>query len=136
MISEFELIIRLLLALLLGALIGLERERGDKPAGLRTHILVSVGSAQFTILSFYSFPGSDPSRIAAYIVVGVGFIGAGTIIQSRDRVTGITTAATLWVTSSIGMTVGIGFYTAAIVVAAISYITLELAWIEKKLGLH
>jgi len=136
MISEFELIIRLLLALLLGALIGLERERGDKPAGLRTHILVSIGSAQFTILSFYAFPGSDPSRIAAYIVAGVGFIGAGTIIQTRDRVTGITTAATLWVTSSIGMAVGIGFYTAAIIVAAISYITLQLAWIEKKLGFH
>jgi len=136
MISEFELIIRLLLALLLGALIGLERERGDKPAGLRTHILVSIGSAQFTILSFYAFPGSDPSRIAAYIVAGVGFIGAGTIIQTRDRVTGITTAATLWVTSSIGMAVGIGFYTAAIIVAAISYITLKFAWIEKKLGLH
>jgi putative Mg2+ transporter-C (MgtC) family protein len=100
MISEFELIIRLLLALLLGALIGLERERGDKPAGLRTHILVSIGSAQFTILSFYAFPGSDPSRI----------------------------------TSSIGMAIGIGFYTAAIIVAAISYITLQLAWIEKKLG--
>jgi putative Mg2+ transporter-C (MgtC) family protein len=136
MISEFELIIRLLLALLLGALIGLERERGDKPAGLRTHILVSIGSAQFTILSFYAFPGSDPSRIAAYIVAGVGFIGAGTIIQTRDRVTGITTAATLWVTSSIGMAVGIGFYTAAIIVAAISYITLKLAWIEKKLRFH
>jgi putative Mg2+ transporter-C (MgtC) family protein len=135
MISEFELIIRLLLALLLGALIGLERERGDKPAGLRTHILVSIGSAQFTILSFYAFPGSDPSRIAASIVAGVGFIGAGTIIQTRDRVTGITTAATLWVTSSIGMAVGIGFYTAAITVAAISYITLKLAWIEK-IGLH
>lgn len=136
MISEFELIIRLFLALLLGALIGLERERGDKPAGLRTHILVSIGSALFTILSFYAFPGSDPSRIAAYIVAGVGFIGAGTIIQTRDRVTGITTAATLWVTSSIGMAVGIGFYTAAIIVAAISYITLKFAWIEKKLGLH
>jgi len=136
MISELELIIRLLLALLLGALIGQERERGDKPAGLRTHILVSIGSAQFTILSFYAFPGSDPSRIATYIVAGVGFIGAGTIIQTRDRVTGITTAATLWVTSSIGMAVGIGFYTAEIIVAAISYITLKLAWIEKKLGLH
>ncbi|MCW4032654.1 MAG: MgtC/SapB family protein [Candidatus Bathyarchaeota archaeon] len=136
MISEFELIIRLFLALLLGALIGLERERGDKPAGLRTHILVSIGSAQFTILSFYAFPGSDPSRIAAYIVAGVGFIGAGTIIQTRDRVTGITTAATLWVASSIGMAVGIGFYSAAIIVAAISYMTLKLAWIEKKLGLH
>jgi putative Mg2+ transporter-C (MgtC) family protein len=69
-------------------------------------------------------------------VAGVGFIGAGTIIQTRDRVTGITTAATLWVTSSIGMAVGIGFYTAAIIVAAISYITLKLAWIEKKLGSH
>ncbi len=118
---------------MLGAFIGFERERVDKPAGLRTHILVSLGSAQFTILSFYAFPGSDPSRIAAVIVVGIGFIGAGTIIRSRDRIIGVTTAASLWVMASIGMAVGIGFYLAAIVVTALSYLTLTLKWLEERL---
>ena len=134
MISELELILRFILAFLLGALIGYERETSDRPAGLRTHILVSLGSAQFTILSFYAFPGSDPSRIAAYIVAGVGFIGAGTIIQSRDRIIGVTTAASLWVTASIGMAVGIGFYLAAIIIAIFSFFALKLSWIEKRVS--
>ncbi len=134
MISEIELIFRIVLAFVLGGLIGFERERLDKPAGLRTHILVSVGSAQFTILSFYAFPGSDPARIAAYVVAGIGFIGAGTIIQARDRVIGVTTAASLWIASSVGMAVGIGFYLAAVVVTVISYLTLKLRWVERKLA--
>ncbi len=126
MISEIEFVIRILLAFFLGGIIGYERERGDKPAGLRTHILVSLASAQFTILSFYAFPGSDPSRVASYVVAGIGFIGAGTIIQSRNTVIGVTTAASLWVAASIGMACGIGFYLAAIVVTIISFVTLRL----------
>jgi putative Mg2+ transporter-C (MgtC) family protein len=133
MISELEIVARIALAFALGGLIGFERERVDKPAGFRTHILVSIGSAQFTILSFYAFPGSDPSRIAAYVVAGIGFIGAGTIIQARDRVIGVTTAASLWVAASVGMAAGIGFYFAAIVVTLISYVALKLRWIEKRL---
>ncbi len=132
MISGLELVVRIVLAFALGGLIGFERERVDKPAGLRTHILVTVGSAQFTILSFYAFPGSDPSRIAAYVVAGIGFIGAGTIIQTRDRVIGVTTAASLWVAASVGMAIGIGFYLAALVVTGISYFTLRLRWLEER----
>ncbi len=133
MITEIELVIRIVLAVVFGAIIGYERERIDKPAGLRTHILVSLGSAQFTILSFHAFPSSDPSRIASVVVVGIGFIGAGTIIQSRDRIVGVTTAASLWVMASIGMAVGIGFYLAAIVVTSLSYLTLRLKWVEERL---
>ncbi len=131
MISEFDIIIRIALSVVLGTMIGYERERVDKPAGLRTHILVSLGSAQFTILSFYAFPGSDPSRVAAYVVVGIGFIGAGTIIQSQNRIIGVTTAASLWVVASIGMACGIGFYLAAILVTAISFVTLKLKKLEE-----
>ncbi len=133
MISEIELIMRIVLAGALGALIGVERERIDRPAGLRTHMLVSLGAAQFTILSFHAFPGSDPSRIASVVVVGIGFIGAGTIIQSRNRIIGVTTAASLWVVASIGMAVGIGFYLAAIVVTILSFLTLRLKLIEDRL---
>ncbi len=126
MITEIQFIIRILLAFVLGGLMGYEREREDKPAGLRTHILVSLGSAQFTILSLYAFPGSDPARIASYIVAGIGFIGGGTIIQSRGSVVGVTTAASLWVAASIGMTCGVGFYLAAITITIISFITLRM----------
>jgi len=133
MLSDFELVFRIILAVALGSIIGFEREKGDKPAGLRTHILVSLGSAQFSILSFYAFPGSDPARIAAYVVVGIGFIGAGTIIRSSDRIIGVTTAASLWVVASIGMACGIGFYLAAVIVTIISFITLRAKKIEKKL---
>ncbi len=133
MLSELELVARVVLAFILGGIIGFERERVDKPAGLRTHILVSLGSTQFTILSFYAFPGGDPSRIAAYILAGIGFIGAGTIIQTRERVVGVTTAASLWVTASIGMAIGIGFYLAAAVVTVITYLTLRLTWLEKRI---
>jgi putative Mg2+ transporter-C (MgtC) family protein len=133
MISELEILTRLFLAFVLGGLIGLERELVDKPAGLRTHILVCLGSAQFTILSFNAFPGSDPSRIASYIVAGIGFIGAGTIIQTRERVVGVTTAASLWVTASIGMAIGIGFYFAAAVATVITLLTLGLTLMLKRI---
>lgn len=126
MISEFNLIVRLLLAVLFGSLTGYERERARKPAGLRTHILVCLGSCLFAILSFDAFPGSDPSRIAAYVVAGIGFIGAGTIIQERDRVLGITTASALWVTAAVGLAVGVGYYLAALLTTVIAFLTLSL----------
>ncbi|MCD6341435.1 MAG: MgtC/SapB family protein [Thaumarchaeota archaeon] len=132
MISELALLGRIALAFVLGGAIGFERERVDKPAGLRTHILVSTGSCLFTVLSLYAFPGSDPARVAAYIVAGIGFIGAGTIIQTRERVVGITTAACLWVVSSIGMAVGAGFYFLAVFTTAIAYLALRLGWLEKR----
>ena len=131
MVQELELVIRLLLAFALGAVIGFERERVDKPAGLRTHILVSLGSCLFTILSLTAFPGSDPARVAAYVVAGIGFIGAGTILQTRERIVGITTAASLWVAASIGMAAGAGFYILAIITTAIAYLTLSLRVLER-----
>ena len=129
--QELEYILRLLLALGLGAILGFERERVDKPAGLRTHILVSLGSCLFTILSLTAFPGSDPARIASYVVVGIGFIGAGTIIQTRERIIGITTAASLWIVASIGMATGAGLYLLAITTTALAYLTLRLRVLEK-----
>jgi putative Mg2+ transporter-C (MgtC) family protein len=132
MTSELELVTRLIAAFALGGVLGYEREQVDKPAGLRTHILVSLGSCLFTILSMTAFPGGDPARVASYIVAGIGFIGAGTIIQTKERVAGITTAASLWVTSSIGMALGAGYYILAIITTAIAYITLKLRLIERK----
>ncbi|MCW8801882.1 MAG: MgtC/SapB family protein, partial [Candidatus Bathyarchaeota archaeon] len=105
MMLEIEPIIRIVLAFILGAFVGLERELSRKPAGLRTNSLVGLGSALFTILSYDAFPGGDPSRIAAGVVVGVGFLGAGTIVKSQEKVRGLTTAATLWTVASIGVTV-------------------------------
>ena len=133
MFSELTFLLRLILAFILGAVIGYERERVDKPAGLRTHILVSLGSCLFTILSFTAFPGSDPARVASYVVAGIGFIGAGTILQTRERVLGITTAASLWVTAAIGMAAGVGYYMLAVLVTALSYLTLRLRPLEERI---
>lgn len=120
MYTTTDFFIRLALASLFGAMIGLERELRAKEAGTRTHFLVALGSALFTILSQYGFDAAlreyssmasfDPSRIAAQVVTGIGFIGAGTIIFQKHVVRGLTTAAGLWVTSAIGMTAGAGLY--------------------------
>ncbi len=103
-------IVSLLIAAVLGGLIGMEREREQRPAGLRTYMLVCVGSALFTILSINAFPGvpRDTARVAAQIVTGIGFLGAGTVWRSHDRVSGLTTAAGLWVVAAIGMATGAG----------------------------
>ena len=117
---RLDLLVRLVLAVVLGGAIGWEREASSKPAGLRTNILICVGAALFTDLSI-RFGGlavegavRDPGRIAAQVVTGIGFLGAGTIIQARGTVTGLTTAATLWVVAGIGMSVGIGSYVEAV----------------------
>ena len=96
--AELDIVVRLVVASVLGALIGLEREIHDHPAGMRTHLLVSLGSAGFTVLSFTAFaaPGADPARIAAQIVTGVGFLGAGAILKEGASIRGLTTAASLW----------------------------------------
>ncbi|MDQ7849557.1 MAG: MgtC/SapB family protein [Armatimonadota bacterium] len=121
-----EILVRLVLALVLGALIGLERESVEKPAGLRTHTLVTLGAALFTLISKEGFFGSgaDPARIASNIVVGIGFLGAGTIWRSGVTVTGLTTAATLWTSAAIGTAVGAGFYLGAVVATALVVIIL------------
>ena len=118
-----EAILRLLLAVGLGAGIGYQRERAGKAAGMRTLILVSAGAALFTVVSMFGFgtEGVDISRVAAGVVVGVGFIGAGVILrgQREEEVAGLTTAATIWVTAGIGLAAGAGMYLVAVIAAAI-----------------
>lgn len=111
---HLELLLQLALSALLGGAIGMERELSGKPAGLRTNILICVGATLFTVLSFKLAAGrGDPGRVAAQILTGVGFIGAGTILHSRGSVTGLTSAATIWVVSAIGMAVGSAAYVEA-----------------------
>ena len=127
MLSPWEEILRLGGALLIGFLIGLEREISKKPAGLRTHMLVSLASALFTILSLSSAFGDgavDPTRIASQIVIGIGFVGAGVIISSGGEVKGVTTAASLWITAAMGMAMGLGEYLLATVAAGFTLVTL------------
>ena len=115
--TQLELALRLTAGLVLGAIIGFERELNGQPAGFRTHALVSTGSALFTIVSAFGFSGSlhDPTRIAAQIVSGIGFLGAGTILQYRGHIRGLTTAASLWSVAAIGMAAGAGMYVMAAV---------------------
>src|SRR3990172_8025728 len=110
-IGLLDLIVRLVLATLFGAVVGYQRELADRPAGLRTHVLVCLGSALIMIVSIYPFSAlaqADPSRIAAGAITGIGFLGAGTILRQGNIVRGLTTAASLWTVSAIGMAVGIG----------------------------
>lgn len=106
--QQLTLGLRLLLAALLAMIVGMDRERLQKSAGLRTHMLAGLGSCLFTILSFYGFPAGDPTRIASSVVVGIGFLGAGTIVQNQGQARDLTTAASIWATAAIGMTVGMG----------------------------
>ncbi len=106
--------LRLLVALVLGAVVGLERERQERAAGLRTVTMVSLGSCLFTIVGAYGFPNTDPSRVAAQIVTGIGFLGAGTIFLRKDLVRGLTTAATIWTVAAIGMAAGTSQYLVAL----------------------
>jgi len=112
---RLELLLQLLLAVLLGGAIGLERELSGKPAGLRTNILICTGATFFTVLSLHiAATRGDPGRVAAQILPGIGFIGAGTILHMRGAVTGLTSAATLWVVAAIGMGLGSSAYVEAI----------------------
>ena len=114
-IFKLELMLQLALATLLGGAIGLERELGGKPAGLRTNILICMGSVLYTKLSITMAGASfDPTRVAAQIVTGVGFIGAGTILHARGAVVGLTSAATIWVVAAIGVALGGGYYLEAL----------------------
>ncbi len=125
---QLEMVLRLLLAAVLGAIIGLQRESVGKPAGARTLGLISIGSAMFSVISTLSFQGAggDPSRIAAGVVTGIGFLGAGAILHRHGGVEGLTTAATIWVTSGIGLAAGAGLYIIAPAVTAIAVIIILL----------
>jgi putative Mg2+ transporter-C (MgtC) family protein len=127
--SLLEMILRLLLAAALGAGIGYQRERAGKAAGIRTHILVSSGAALFTLASIYGFGGAvDISRVAAGVVVGIGFIGAGVILrgQREKEVAGLTTAATIWITAAVGLAAGAGMYLVSVIATAIAVVVLLL----------
>jgi putative Mg2+ transporter-C (MgtC) family protein len=125
---ELEMVLRLLLAATLGAIIGFQRERAGKAAGLRTHILICVGAALFTIASLYGFGfGVDPSRVAAGIVTGIGFLGAGAILHRQGGIVeGLTTAATIWAVAGIGLAVGAGLYLVSAVTMVITLAVLFL----------
>ncbi|RMF82248.1 MAG: MgtC/SapB family protein, partial [Chloroflexi bacterium] len=122
--------LQLLLATFLSMLVGLERDRRQQPAGLRTHMLVGFGACLFTLISFYAFLGSDPARVAAQVVTGVGFLGAGTILHMREHgtpdVKHLTTAASIWATAAIGMTVGTGAWFLAVNSTLITWIILAI----------
>ena len=133
-LSSLEIVARVVLAAAVGGAIGLERELREREAGLRTHLLVSVGAALFTMVSAYAWTDwhfsnrsgvvFDPTRIAAQIVSGIGFLGAGAIIRQGLSIRGLTTAATLWVVAAIGMASGVGYYEAAVVTTALVLVSL------------
>lgn len=128
--SNVQIIIRLIVSVLVSGLIGLERQLHRRAAGLRTHILVCVGSTLIMLTSLYIFDiykdkiAVDPSRIAAGVITGIGFLGAGTIIRYGEEIRGLTTAASLWVVAALGLAVGCGFYVAAIATTVIVLLTL------------
>ena len=145
MTLDFDFVLRLLVAGILGAIIGLDREYRAKEAGYRTHFLVSLGSALIMIVSQYGFQdiikensvSLDPSRVAAQVVSGIGFIGAGTIILQKQIVRGLTTAAGIWATSGIGLAIGAGMYGVGIAATVLVLLGLEaLSFFFKSMGLR
>jgi putative Mg2+ transporter-C (MgtC) family protein len=131
--TELDVILRLILAAIVGGVIGLDRERAHKWAGIRTLLLVCLGSTLFTIVSIYGFgdpsdPSQvvDPARLAAGIVVGIGFLGAGVILHSEKGVVGLTTAAAVWAVAAIGVAIGCGLYLIAVATAILILLALRL----------
>ncbi|MDQ6693656.1 MAG: MgtC/SapB family protein [Chloroflexota bacterium] len=125
---DFVTVVRVFLAFLLGGVVGFERQRVQRPAGLRTHMLVSAGAACFTVASAYGFEGlgtvRDPARLAAQILTGIGFLGAGTIFRSGNTVRGLTTASSIWITAAIGIVAGLGMFWLAVFTTALTWFTL------------
>ncbi|MGB2715033.1 MAG: MgtC/SapB family protein [Vicinamibacterales bacterium] len=128
-LSDAELVTRLLTAALLGSVLGFERELRQKSAGLRTNILIAIGSALFTLMSIdmaAGIPGADPGRLAAQIVTGIGFLGAGAILRRDGGVQGLTTAATVWVNAAVGVAAGGGEYHLAFIATIVTVVVLLL----------
>ncbi|MCD6228180.1 MAG: MgtC/SapB family protein [Candidatus Omnitrophica bacterium] len=139
MLNNSQIVWRLILAFFLGSIIGLEREKKGRSAGFRTHILVCTSSCLIMLVSLYMYElfrdeiSLDPARIAAGVVTGVGFLGAGAIIRSSKAVRGLTTAASVWVSAAIGLAVGCGFYVGAILTTGIAFLALAfLKVVENK----
>lgn len=149
-IDTFHITARLLLAVLLGGLVGLEREQNNHAAGLRTHILVCLGAALIMLLSMYGFNAFvyepqvriDPARLAANVITGIGFLGAGTIVFNGSSISGLTTAASLWVVAAIGLSIGAGFYYPSIIGTLMVLMSLyilnivEKRWIRSRKRTH
>lgn len=139
---EGLMVLRMFLAALLGGLIGWEREQHGREAGVRTYAAVSLGAAVFGLISSHVDGASDPTRIAANVVTGVGFLGAGVILREQGRIAGLTTAASLWATASVGLAVAYGMYVLGILTAAVIFGLLALHhipawhWVKGKVRAH
>ena len=135
--TEIDIVIRIVLAFIAGGIIGFERSSRRQVAGLRTHILIAVGAATLMVLSIWlpkQMDSGDPGRIAAQVVSGIGFLGAGAIIRLGNSIRGLTTAASLWLTAAIGIAIGAGLYIAAVTAVVLAIITLVLLnHLERKL---
>ena len=129
MIEYTEILLRLILSVIAGGFIGLEREVVHKPAGVRTHMLVCLGSALFILITIESLP-SEAARIIAGIATGIGFLGAGTIFKAKSEVHGLTTAASIWAVSAVGLAIGLGYYLMTIVSVVLVLIILQLNKVE------
>lgn len=124
--GQVTLAVNITLALVLSSIIGLNRDRSNKSAGLRTHMLTGTGACLFTVLSIYAFPNGDPTRVASNIVTGIGFLGGGIIIQRKNETFDVTTAAGVWTTAAIGMAAGVGAWFLACYVTLAVWVTLAL----------
>ena len=141
MVYEQEVLLRLVISALAGGFIGMEREAKNRPAGLKTHILVTLGSALIMLISMYGFDGmgtnnegGEPARLAAQVVSGIGFLGAGTILRNGNNIQGLTTAASIWVCGGIGLAIGNGYYFGGIATSIIVMITLKtMGFLEKRI---
>ena len=136
----YDFLPKILLSIFCGSLIGLERELKDKPAGMRTYMLISTGATLFTMVSVYFIEqwdgASDPLRVASQIVTGVGFLGAGTIMFAKGRISGLTSAAAIWTSAAIGMSIGLGMHVFAVIVTLLIVLSLVLLGrVERVLGL-
>lgn len=129
-ITDLEMILRVILAFLLGGLIGLERERHGSPAGIRTHAAIAVGACVFGIVSGSIGGASDPSRVAAQVATGVGFLGGGVIFRQGNYISGLTTAATLWATAAVGLAIAFGLYMISAVTSILIFLLLYLPRLE------
>ena len=129
MIEYNEILLRLVFAVVCGGLIGLEREIVHRPAGIRTHMLVSLGSALFVLVTIDTLP-NEAARIIAGIATGVGFLGAGTIFKAKSEVHGLTTAASIWAVSAVGLAIGLGYYLMTLIAVVLVLIVLQLNKLE------
>jgi putative Mg2+ transporter-C (MgtC) family protein len=138
-----EVVIRLVVAVVIGGIIGWDRQRAEKPAGMRTHMLVSLGSASFTLLGFEvgaylpdkEGAGFDPTRVLQGVIGGIGFLGAGAIIRNQGQVSGITTAASVWVAGAMGAAAGTGAFALALVTTVLTFVVLvAIEKLERRMG--